>query len=258
MKGFTRAGAEWLRGSQLPSMTPLPHHSNTKHRSARGNNIRCNLHGSEKPRQGLKRRQVLLASTTVHAPATGLMFQPRDQVSSLTDYHKLKEAEKLKFKYASNVDVASLFSSSDPSKGVPNEFSGMVSVPSQHYCIGNDDFVQARVDRPAFSEEWRGREEELVMQGIKVKKDRPLWFDVYIRAAGREEDDDYAGSFIHVPPRSKLQRKKVARSCLRLGISDIMEDLDAHQHTSFIVTLVPKFKTDPDPISVESIRIEYS
>uniref|UniRef100_A0A0C9RTV2 TSA: Wollemia nobilis Ref_Wollemi_Transcript_13395_916 transcribed RNA sequence n=1 Tax=Wollemia nobilis TaxID=56998 RepID=A0A0C9RTV2_9CONI len=258
MKGFTRAGAECFRVSQLPAMTPLPHHSSRKRRSARGNNIRCNLHGSEKPRQGLKRRQVLLASTTVHAPAAGLMFQPRDQVSSLTDYHKLKEAEKLKFKYASNVDVASLFSSSDPGKGVPNELSGMVSVPCQHYCIGNNDFVEARVDRPAFSEEWRGREEELVMQGIKVKKYMPLGFDVYIRPADREEDDEYAGSFIHVPPRSKLQRRRVGRCCLRLGISDIMEDLDAYQHTTFIVTLVPKFKTDPDPVSVENIRIEYS
>ncbi|GLJ29817.1 hypothetical protein SUGI_0588830 [Cryptomeria japonica] len=234
---FKSAAADFVRGNHLrPNSPPAGNCSN---------NIRCN---SESPTQiGLKRRDLLVASTPVHVPVTELLLKPRDQVSSLTDYHSLQKAQKLKFKYVSDIDVASLFPSSE---GEP--------------CNGGP--VEARVIRPAFSEESRGRQEEVVIQGIKVSRQRPLWFDVYVRLAGGEEKNEYyRGSFIHMPPRKKLSReyeqkqgRRVASCSLRLGIGQLIEKMDVHQQTTFIVTLVPRLKMDEDPLSVESIRIDYS
>ncbi|GLJ29819.1 hypothetical protein SUGI_0588850 [Cryptomeria japonica] len=239
---FKSAGVDLVRGNDLGPTLPSP---NSPPAGNHRNNIRCN---SESPTQvQLKRREILVASTSMRVPATGLLMGPIDQVSSLTDYHNLQNAQKLKFKYASDIDVGSLFPSSDgePCNGLP---------------------VEARVTRPAFSDEFRGRQEELVIQGIKVCRQTPLWFDVCIRALGRgEKKEYYCGSFIHMPPRQKIsrghqqkRRKRVASCSLRLGIGQLIEKMDGEEQTSVIVTLVPRLKMDQDPISVESIRIDYS
>ncbi|GLJ29818.1 hypothetical protein SUGI_0588840 [Cryptomeria japonica] len=228
---FKSVAVDFVRGNHLrPNSPPAGNCSN---------NIQCN---SESPTQiGLKRREMLVASTPVHVPVTELLLKPRDQVSSLTDYHNLQMAQKLKFKYASDIDVASLFPSSDgePCNGLP---------------------VEARVIRPPFSEEFRGRQEEVVIQGIKVSRQRPLWFDVYVRSVGVEEKKEYySGSFIHMPPRKKVSQGGWVASCsLRLGIGQLTEKMDGEEQTSVIVALVPRLKIDQDPISVESIRIDYS
>ncbi|GLJ29815.1 hypothetical protein SUGI_0588800 [Cryptomeria japonica] len=228
---FKSVAADFVRGNHLrPNSPPAGNCSN---------NIRCN---SESPTQiGLKRREMLVASTPVHVPVTELLLKPRDQVSSLTDYHNLQKVQKLKFKYASDIDVASLFPSSDgePCHGLP---------------------VEARVIRPAFSEAFRGRQEEVVIQGIKVSRQRPLWLDVYVRSVGGEEKKEYySGSFIHMPPRKKVsQGRRVASCSLRLGIGQLIEKMDGVEQTSVIVTLVPRLKMDQDPISVESICVDYS
>ncbi|GLJ29816.1 hypothetical protein SUGI_0588820 [Cryptomeria japonica] len=234
---FKSAGVDLVQGNDLGPTLPSPPAGNCR------NNTRCN---SESPTQvRLKRREILVASTSVRVPATGLLLRPIDQVSSLTDYHNLQNAQKLKFKYASDFDVASLFPSSEgePCNGLP---------------------VEARVTRPAFSDEFRGQQEEVVIKGIKVSRQRALWFDVYVRSVGGEEKKEYyCGSFIHMPPRQKLsrghqqkRRKRVASCCLRLGIGQLIEKMDGEEQTSVIVTLVPRLKMDQ--ISVESIRIDYS
>ncbi|GLJ46539.1 hypothetical protein SUGI_0980800 [Cryptomeria japonica] len=222
----------------------------------RNNIVGCNAAAKHSQRENevvFRRRQMLLASTSVRMPAPLVM--PSNEASNLTDLHKLQAAQKLKFNYSSNVDVASLFSSSNSCKGTPGEFSGMVSVPSQHYCLGNYDFVQAKVTMPGFGRKSRA---DLVIEGIKVEREKPLCFDVYIRPACREEDDEYAGSFIHIPPRQN-RNKGICRCSLRLEISDILHDFDfnySEHHTSVIVTLVPKFNTDQLPIAAENICIQ--
>ncbi|GLJ46537.1 hypothetical protein SUGI_0980770 [Cryptomeria japonica] len=228
--------------------------SHPKKTRKRNNIVWCNAAAKQSERENevvFRRRQMLLASTSVRMPAPIVM--PSNEASNLRDFHKLQAAQKLKFKYSSDVDVASLFSSSNSCKGAPGEFTGMVSVPSQHYCHGNYDFVQAKVTMPAFGREYRA---DLVVEGIKVEREKPLGFDVYIRPACREEDDEYAGSFIHIPPGQK-RNKGICRSSLRLEISDILHDFDfdSEHHTSVIVTLLPKFNTDQLPITAENICI---
>lgn len=148
--------------------------------------------------------------------------------------------------------VSSLFRASDACNGVHDEFSGMVSVPCQHY----HDFVETRVARPPSNHRSPGEEEELVIEGIKVRRERPFWFDVYIRPADVEEQDEYVCSFLPMPRHRKA--KGLVKCCLRLRIGDIIVDVDPRQKSVVVVTLAAKLASDHNSIDVDNIRIEHS
>ncbi|XP_059623046.1 polyphenol oxidase, chloroplastic-like [Cornus florida] len=121
--------------------------------------------------------------------------------------------------------------------------------------------VRVKVPRPKKSRSAKEKEEEeeiLVVYGIELLKDVYVKFDVYIN----DEDDattirpdrsEFAGSFVNVP--HKNSKKKTATTCLRLGISELLEDVGAEDDDEVVVTLVPK--NGKDLVTIGGIKIEF-
>ncbi|KAD4982380.1 hypothetical protein E3N88_19051 [Mikania micrantha] len=124
-----------------------------------------------------------------------------------------------------------------------------------------DKPIKVLVPRPKKSRSKKQKEEEeeiLVIQGIEVKRDAFVKFDVFVN----DEDDgmnatadktEFAGSFVNVPHKHK--HKKNVKTRLRLGISELLEDLNADDDDNVLVTLVPK--NGGGEISIGGIKIEH-
>jgi len=103
------------------------------------------------------------------------------------------------------------------------------------------------VKRPKKSWKEREKEEEeevLVIEGIEFERELGVKFDVYINdkddVVGGPSKAEFAGSFVSVAHKDKHKYKKM-KADLRLGISELLEDLGAEDDEHVLVTLVPKF-----------------
>ncbi|KAF5944447.1 hypothetical protein HYC85_018524 [Camellia sinensis] len=112
-----------------------------------------------------------------------------------------------------------------------------------------DEVVKVVVKRPTKSRSEREKEEEeevVVVEGIEVERDVSVKFDVFINdedeAASGPEKTEFAGSFVNVPRKHKHDKK--IRTGLRLGITELLEDLEAEDDESVLVTLVPRYGSD--------------
>nr|CAQ76694.1 polyphenol oxidase [Taraxacum officinale] len=124
-----------------------------------------------------------------------------------------------------------------------------------------DKVIKVLVPRPkkSRSKKQKDAEEEiLVIEGIEVKRDEFVKFDVFVN----DEDDgmratadktEFAGSFVNVPHKHK--HGKSVKTRLRLGISELLDDLGADDDDNVLVTLVPKNKGDE--VSIKGMKIEY-
>ncbi|CAK7350646.1 unnamed protein product [Dovyalis caffra] len=123
-----------------------------------------------------------------------------------------------------------------------------------------DKVVSVLVARPKKSRSKKQKEEEeelLVIDGVEFDKNLPLKFDVYIN----DEDDslsaadktEFAGSFVNVPHKHKHGKK--TKTSLRLGLTDLLEDLEAEDDDSVVVTLVPRYGKGLAKIG--GIKIEF-
>ncbi|GJX76375.1 polyphenol oxidase, chloroplastic-like protein [Tanacetum coccineum] len=123
------------------------------------------------------------------------------------------------------------------------------------------------VVRPPRNErEEEEQEEVLVIEGIEVKNDEFVKFDVFIN----DEDDvigtgsgaektEFAGSFVKVPHKQRQEvgdgSEKLITTKLRLGISELLEGLGVEDDDeNILVKLVPK--CDNVHIKIGGIRIE--
>ncbi|KAL2969230.1 hypothetical protein AAZX31_15G068700 [Glycine max] len=124
-----------------------------------------------------------------------------------------------------------------------------------------DSSVSALVKRPKKGRSEKEKEEEeevLVIEGIEFERDLGVKFDVYIN----DEDDvpggpsktEFAGSFVSVPHKHKHKHGKM-KTNLRLGITELLEDLGAEDDEHVVVTLVPKF--GKGHVIVGGIKIEF-
>ena len=91
------------------------------------------------------------------------------------------------------------------------------------------------------SVELRKEEEVLVVEGIEIDMGVYVKFDVYVNApAGLEgmtpAASEFAGSFVSLPHRHGVMSKIV----LRLGITDLLEDLEAEGDDNIVVTFVKR------------------
>ncbi|KAL7242517.1 hypothetical protein ACSBR1_014985 [Camellia fascicularis] len=109
-----------------------------------------------------------------------------------------------------------------------------------------DEVVKVVVKRPTKSRSKREKEEEeevVVVEGIEVERDVSVKFDVFINdedeAASGPEKTEFARSFVNVPRKHKHEKK--IRTGLRLGITELLEDLGAEDDESVLVTLVPRY-----------------
>ncbi|KAB5533974.1 hypothetical protein DKX38_017060 [Salix brachista] len=120
--------------------------------------------------------------------------------------------------------------------------------------------ISVKVARPKKSRSKKQKEEEeelLVIKGIEFDKTKALKFDVYIN----DEDDslsapdktEFAGSFVNVPHKHKHGKKM--STCFKLALTDLLEDLEAEDDDSVVVTLVPRYGEGLAKIG--GIKIEF-
>ncbi|XP_008809953.3 polyphenol oxidase, chloroplastic-like [Phoenix dactylifera] len=104
--------------------------------------------------------------------------------------------------------------------------------------------LRVMVSRPKKSRKKAEKEDKVEVVQIKdiaVDTDGPARFDVYIAApygdlAGPDYGD-FAGTFVRLPHKGKGKKRKGA---LKLGITSLLEDLEAEDAEKLVVTLVPR------------------
>ncbi|EXB82816.1 Polyphenol oxidase [Morus notabilis] len=129
-----------------------------------------------------------------------------------------------------------------------------------NFPITLDKVISTVVPRPKKSrskEEKENEEEVLVIEGIEFDEDYPVKFDVHVNDDEQSlcgpENSEFSGSFVNVPHRKRGDNK--IRTHLRLGITDILEDLGADDDDSVFVTLVPK--SGKGLVTISGIKIEF-
>ncbi|KAK7280987.1 hypothetical protein RIF29_08599 [Crotalaria pallida] len=159
---------------------------------------------------------------------------------------------------------------SQSSGRLPLVFDSSVGVGAEHaagtfketkFPLVLDSSVRTIVTRPRKSRRNKEKEEDeevLVIEGIEFERDLAVKFDVYIN----DEDDvqggptktEFAGSFIQMPYKHKHKQSKM-KTNLRLGITELLEDLDAEDYNAILVTLVPKF--GKGNVTIGGIKVEF-
>nr|AZY91563.1 polyphenol oxidase 2 [Mucuna pruriens var. pruriens] len=135
------------------------------------------------------------------------------------------------------------------------------SKESTKWPVVLDSSVSVVVKRPRKGRNEREKKEEeevLVIEGIEFERDLGVKFDVYIN----DEDDvhggptktEFAGSFVSVAHKHKHKHSKM-KTNLRLGITELLEDLGAEDDEHVVVTLVPRF--GKGHVIVGGIKIEF-
>ncbi|OVA18745.1 Tyrosinase [Macleaya cordata] len=131
-----------------------------------------------------------------------------------------------------------------------------------------DTTIRVKVHRPKTNRSKTEKEEEeevLVVYGIEIKKDMYVKFDVYINAVDETiigpESREFAGTFVNMKRGVRLVMNKgdavvKRKTILKLGISELLDDLEADGDESIWVTLVPRGGTCVNT-TVDGVRIEY-
>ncbi|KAK1326262.1 Aureusidin synthase [Acorus calamus] len=134
-----------------------------------------------------------------------------------------------------------------------------------------DATLRTSVRRPRphrTKKEMEKEEEVLVVHGIDIKKDMYVKFDVYVNAVDEArtleygpEAREFAGTFVNVRHGVRLVRREgdsqmKTKSTLKLGISELLADLEADEDESILVTIVPRGGTGVNT-TVDGVRIEY-
>ncbi|XP_050214626.1 polyphenol oxidase, chloroplastic-like [Mercurialis annua] len=121
--------------------------------------------------------------------------------------------------------------------------------------------ITTLVKRPKKSRTKNEKEDEeeiLVINGIELENDSVVKFDVYVNdeddlLATRPDNSEFAGSFVNVPRKHKHGKKM--KTCLRLGLTDLLEDLGAEDDDSVVVALVPR---SGKGVKIGGIKIEFT
>ncbi|XP_058097105.1 polyphenol oxidase, chloroplastic-like [Magnolia sinica] len=125
-----------------------------------------------------------------------------------------------------------------------------------------DSVIKATVKRPKKSRSNKEKEEEeevLVIENIQLQRDETVKFDVYINvedeSARGPSSTEFVGSFVNVPHKHAKNPTKL-KTCLRLGITDLLDDLDADADDDVVVTLVPR--QGKGVVTIGGLKIELS
>ncbi|KAF9590617.1 hypothetical protein IFM89_035935 [Coptis chinensis] len=125
-----------------------------------------------------------------------------------------------------------------------------------------DSVVTVKVPRPRKSRSKKQKEDEeeiLVIDDIELERDTVVKFDVYINDEDEKSSSpaksEFAGSFVNVPHKHGKKMKKL-KTYLRLGITDLLEDLGAEDDDEVLVTLVPR--QGKDVVTIGGIKIVFA
>lgn len=109
-----------------------------------------------------------------------------------------------------------------------------------------DKVVRAMVARPKKSRTTKEKDDEeeiLVIEGIELEdRESFVKFDVFINDEDetviRPGNSEFAGSFVNLPHKHGGKNKSTSRttSRLRLGITELLEDLGAEDDDGIVVT----------------------
>ncbi|CAN0897794.1 Polyphenol oxidase, chloroplastic [Linum grandiflorum] len=123
--------------------------------------------------------------------------------------------------------------------------------------------ISVAVPRPKKSRsatEKDDEEEVLVVEGIELDCEKVAKFDVALNddddgVPAGPQDTEFAGTFVNVPHKEKAGSGAVRsyKAVLRLGITDLLEDLGADDDDTVVVTLVPKV----GEVRIGGVRIDY-
>ncbi|KAL5575477.1 hypothetical protein UlMin_017176 [Ulmus minor] len=134
-----------------------------------------------------------------------------------------------------------------------------VLTPLSDFPITLDKAISVLVPRPARSrskKEKNEKEEVLVIEKIEFDGSSAVKFDVFINdeddAPTGPEKSEFAGSFVNVPHKHKSG--DTMKTNLKLGLTDLLEDLDADDDEHLVVTLEPK---EGPHVKIGGIRIEF-
>ncbi|KAK4398234.1 Polyphenol oxidase II, chloroplastic [Sesamum angolense] len=123
-----------------------------------------------------------------------------------------------------------------------------------------DKVVKVLVDRPKKSRSKKDKEKEeelLVIDGIEVDTAKFVRFEVYINDEDDKADEiidkaEYAGCYSQVPHKNSTKVK----SKIRLGLTELLEDLDVEDDDKILVSLVPR--AGGEDITIGGIKIIYA
>lgn len=142
----------------------------------------------------------------------------------------------------------------------PGPSSSRVRPAKIKFPITLKSAVSVEVKRPKKSRSKKEKEDEeeiLVIYGIGFDPNQAIKFDVFINDEDdreiRPDNTEFAGSFVNVP--HKHGHKKKVKTGLRLGITELLEDLEADNDDSVIVTLIPRLGAGL--FSIDGIKIEF-
>ncbi|XP_073123452.1 polyphenol oxidase I, chloroplastic-like [Henckelia pumila] len=122
-----------------------------------------------------------------------------------------------------------------------------------------DKVVKVLVTRPKKSRSKNDKEKEeelLVIEGIEVDTAKFVRFDVFVNDEDDKPDEldkaEYAGCFSQIPHKNSINIK----TQIRLGLTELLEDLGADDDDKVLVSLVPK--DGGEDISIGGIKIIYA
>ncbi|KAI3906237.1 hypothetical protein MKW98_021770 [Papaver atlanticum] len=126
-----------------------------------------------------------------------------------------------------------------------------------------DRTVQVMVKRPKTKsrskQEKEDKEEILIISGIEFESGAFVKFDVLINDEDEvgPESSHFVGSFTNVPHKKGKNGKQI-NTRLKLGITDILEDLNAEDDDSVLVTIIPRDSgRGKHIVTIEGIKIEF-
>ncbi|CAA7404091.1 unnamed protein product [Spirodela intermedia] len=179
------------------------------------------------------------------------------------------EPEMLEFTYQ-NVDLPWLSKRATPratpagksrrgGRSCSNPRGGAATFPLTLSSLASITLKRPKVSRPQAEKD--KQEETLVVNGIEFDPTNCVKFDVYVddTDAGevKPDDSEFAGSFVNVPHgKGHNEKMKSVKTTLRLGITDLLEDLKLDDDDEILVTLIPR--TGKGKVKIERIRLELS
>lgn len=100
-------------------------------------------------------------------------------------------------------------------------------------------------------------EEVIVVHGIEVKGDAYVKFDVYVNVVDETimtpKFREFAGTFAHIPGGGEMMKRKTD---LKLGVSELLEDLEADQDETIWVTLLPRTASCSN-VTIGGVRTQH-